>query len=204
MSRVAARRRCQVRRSVTESAGHFAAFLRSGEQGRQQRGLRPALRGAYAVAKPNRPTREVRLPPTKSAIRPPAGRLPERKRVCGNHSMAAVIEHPQSPLSREQSDVHDRGVQGHHRLREGDHARGPTTDPDQETVRRIGRRRWPKFWRGLSPALMRPVWASWLLTASAPSRRGRRDGECAAAKMQAGSSVAQAVVSGDGRTRCGT
>jgi len=86
MSRVAARRRCQVRRSVTESAGHFAAFLRSGEQGRQQRGLRPALRGAYAVAKPNRPTREVRMRPTKSAIRPPAGRFP-------NASVYAVITH---------------------------------------------------------------------------------------------------------------
>lgn len=128
---------------------------------------------------------------------------PERERVCANHSLAAVIERPQSPLGRGQSDVHDRGVHGHHRLREGDHAQahhrcgsGDSSSDRASAVAEV----LPGGLTGShalslgepAPDRLRaiPSWASrWPMCA---------------AKMQAGSSVAQAVVSCGGRTRRGT
>lgn len=110
---------------------------------------------------------------------------PERERVCGNHSPPAVIERPQSPPGRGQNDVHDRGAQGHHRLRQGDHAQAHhrSGSGDSSSDRSSAVAEVPP---GVSPARMRSVRVSRLLTASAPSRRGRRDGQCALPRCRPG------------------
>lgn len=114
-------------------------------------------RPAPVAAPPGRTLREAdqahKLGPLASDhVGDPTARrqTPERervKRVCGNHSLAAVIERPQSPLAEGRAMstiVVSKDTIGRAR------AITPkaTTDPDQKTARPIGRRRWPKFCRG--------------------------------------------------------
>ena len=90
---------------------------------------------AETPAKPARPVRNITLRPNRSASRPPnSSRLPNASEYAVTTHCLSTVGEVQRALRRRQRDVHHRGVEHDHQLRERDHHQ----DQPAPRVRRRG------------------------------------------------------------------